>query len=96
MPVTRASAASQRVSNAPDSSIKKYPAKAAVAGGGGAAGTPATPGVSGNAVLTAALTDIDGLYDSFINSLLQVNSSTGVIGSAAVIQGYQLVYNVKY
>jgi hypothetical protein len=44
----------------------------------------------GNAVLTKALTDIDGLYDNFMNSLLQVNSGTGVIGSAGVIQGYRL------
>jgi hypothetical protein len=50
---------------------------------------PATPG-PGDTVLTAALTDVDGLYDSFMNSLLQVNSSTGVTGSASVIQGRQL------
>jgi len=50
---------------------------------------PATPG-SGDTVLTAALTDVDGLYDNFMNSLLQINSSTGVAGSAAVIQGKQL------
>lgn len=78
------------VDRANEKFINDHPAKAAVAGVGGAAGTPATPGVSGDAVLTAALADIDGLYDSFMNSLLQVNSSTGVIGSAAVIQGYQL------
>jgi hypothetical protein len=47
-----------------------------------------TPG--GNPVLTAALTDINGMYDSFMNSLLQVNSATGNVGSASVIQGYQL------
>lgn len=45
---------------------------------------------SGNPVLTAALTDVNGLYDSFVNSLLTVNSSTGNVGSASVIQGYQL------
>jgi hypothetical protein len=70
--------------------IKDNPAKPAVPGVGGGPGTPASQGVSGDTVLTSALTDIDGLYDSFINSLLQVNSSTGVIGSASVIQGYQL------
>jgi hypothetical protein len=43
-----------------------------------------------NAVLTKATTDIDGLYDNFMNSLLQVNAGTGVIGSAGVIQGYRL------
>ena len=46
--------------------------------------------VNGNPTLTAVLTDADGLYDSFMNSLLQVNSTTGVVGSASVIQGYQL------
>jgi len=45
---------------------------------------------AGNPVLTAALTDANGLYDSFMNSLLQLNSSTGILGSASVIQGYQL------
>ena len=43
--------------------------------------------ISADPVLTAALTDINGLYDSFVNSLLQVNASTGMIGSASVIQG---------
>jgi hypothetical protein len=38
----------------------------------------------------AAFTDINGLYDGFMNSLLQVNSSSGVIGSASVVQGNQL------
>ena len=47
-------------------------------------------GPQGDEVLTAALSDIHGLYDSFMNSLLQVNQASGVIGSAAVIQGYQL------
>jgi hypothetical protein len=46
--------------------------------------------VNGNPTLTAALTDADGMYDSFMNSLLQLNSTTGVVGSASVIQGYQL------
>jgi hypothetical protein len=50
---------------------------------------PATPG-AGDTVLTAALTDVDGLYDGFMNSLLQVNSSTGVVGVASIIQGRQL------
>jgi len=45
---------------------------------------------TGDSVLVAALADINTLYDSFMNSLLQVNSSTGVIGSASVIQGFQL------
>ena len=48
------------------------------------------PSNAGDSVLTSAFNDINGLYDAFINSLLQVNSSTGTIGSAAVIQGYQL------
>jgi len=45
---------------------------------------------NGNPVLTAALTDVNTMYDSFMNSLLQVNSTTGTAGSAAVIQGFQL------
>jgi hypothetical protein len=45
---------------------------------------------SGNPVLTAALSDANGMYDSFMNSLLQVNSASGAVGSASVIQGYQL------
>jgi len=49
----------------------------------------ATPG-PGDTVLTAALTDVDGLYDSFMNSLLQANSTTGLVGTASVIQGRQL------
>ena len=51
--------------------------------------------MTGDAVLTAALTDINGLYDNFMNSLLQVNASTGVSGSASVIQGYQLAMLLK-
>ena len=50
---------------------------------------PATSG-AGDSVLTSALTDADGLFDSFINSLLQVNSTSGIVGSASVIQGRQL------
>ncbi len=45
---------------------------------------------NGNPILTTALTEINGMYDSFMNSLLQVNSTTGTAGSAAVIQGFQL------
>jgi hypothetical protein len=45
---------------------------------------------SGNPVLTASLTDVNGIYDSFLNSLLQANSTSGTVGSASVIQGYQL------
>lgn len=40
--------------------------------------------------LTSALNDANTMYDSFLNSLLQVNSTTGAVGSASVIQGYQL------
>jgi len=46
--------------------------------------------VSTDPVLSTALTDINGLYDSFMNSLLQINSTTGLAGSATVIQGYRL------
>ena len=45
---------------------------------------------SGNPVLTGALSDVNTMYDSFMNSLLQMNSSTGTLGSSSVIQGYQL------
>lgn len=48
-----------------------------------------------NAVLTKALTDIDGLYDNFMNSLLQPNAGSGVIGSASVIQGIRLITLLK-
>jgi hypothetical protein len=51
--------------------------------------------ITGDPVLTAELGDINGLYDNFMNSLLQINSSTGVIGSASVIQGYQLATLLK-
>jgi hypothetical protein len=50
--------------------------------------TPPNP--NGNPVLMAALNDVNVMYDSFMNSLLQVNSATGAVGSASVIQGYQL------
>jgi hypothetical protein len=45
---------------------------------------------NGDSIISSVVTDVNGLYDSFMNSLLQVNSSTGVIGSAAIVQGYQL------
>ena len=54
-----------------------------------------TTAITGDAVLTSALTEVNGLYDSFMNSLYQINSSTGVIGSASVIQGYQLASLLK-
>ncbi len=50
---------------------------------------------SGDPVLTAALAEVDGLYVNFLNSLLQLNSSTGAIGSSSVIQGYQLATLLK-
>jgi hypothetical protein len=52
--------------------------------------TKGNPATTADGVLTSALTDVNGMYDTFLNSLLQVNSSTGIVGSAAVIQGYQL------
>lgn len=45
---------------------------------------------TGDPILNSAFSDVNGLYDTFINSLLQVNPSSGSTGSAAVIQGYQL------
>jgi hypothetical protein len=50
---------------------------------------------SGDSIRLGALTDINGLYDSFINSLLQINAATGVSGSASVIQGYRLALLLK-
>jgi len=47
-------------------------------------------GTTGNPVLANVLQDVNGVYDSLMNSLLQVNPSTGTIGSASVIQGHQL------
>jgi len=43
--------------------------------------------LSGDAILTAALTDVNGLYDTFMNSLLGINAATGTSGSTAAIQG---------
>jgi hypothetical protein len=40
--------------------------------------------------IATALTDIDGLYDNFMNALLQPSATTGVLGSAAIVQGHQL------
>jgi hypothetical protein len=51
--------------------------------------------ISADPVATAGLTDVNGLYDSFTNSLLQVNASTGLIGSSSVIQGYRLARLLK-
>jgi hypothetical protein len=51
--------------------------------------------ISADPVATAGLTDVNGLYDSFMNSLLQVNASTGLIGSSSVIQGYRLARLLK-
>jgi hypothetical protein len=65
------------------------PAVPATAGSPAVPAKPATPG-PGDTVLTGALTDVNGLYDSFMNALLQVNSSTGLVGTASVVQGCQL------
>jgi hypothetical protein len=56
-------------------------------GTNGATGTAAT---SSDPITTPAFTDVTTMYESFMNSLLQVNSSTGTLGSGAVEQGYQL------
>lgn len=55
--------------------------------------TTASPTV--DPVYNAALNDLNGLYDSLMNSLFQVNSTTGVIGSAAVVQGLALAQLVS-
>jgi hypothetical protein len=43
--------------------------------------------VTSDPILAAAFTDVNGLYDSFMNSLLTINAATGVTGSVSVIQG---------
>jgi len=48
------------------------------------------PDEKANDILMQGLKDADGLYDNFLNSLLQINSSNGLLGSASVIQGFQL------
>jgi hypothetical protein len=53
-------------------------------------GTSVGPAPASPSYYSTALADIDVLYDNFINSLLQPNSSTGVLGSAAVVQGKAL------
>jgi hypothetical protein len=53
-------------------------------------GAASTPAVTSDPITTPALTDANGMYDSFMNSLFQVNSSTGGVGSGAIEQGYQL------
>jgi hypothetical protein len=53
-------------------------------------GTSVGPAPASPSYYSAALADVDVLYDNFINSLLQPNPSTGVIGSAAVVQGRAL------
>jgi hypothetical protein len=51
---------------------------------------PGTPAVTSDPITTPALADAIAMYDSFMNSLFQVNSSTGAVGSGAIEQGYQL------
>ena len=41
-------------------------------------------------VVFNAVAEINALYDTFMNFLLQVNSSTGLTGSGAVVLGYRL------
>lgn len=49
------------------------------------------PAVSGgNPTLATMLSDANGLYDTLANSLTQINSATGVLGMASVVQGYEL------
>ena len=45
---------------------------------------------NGDPTLATMLSDTNGLYDSFMNSVLQVNSTTGVVGMASIIQGDEL------
>jgi len=43
--------------------------------------------IAGDPILTAAFTDVNGLYDTLMNSLLGINAATGTSGSTAAIQG---------
>jgi hypothetical protein len=52
--------------------------------------SPGAPATTSDPITTPALTDVNGMYDSFMNSLQQLNSSSGTVGSGAVEQGYQL------
>lgn len=49
-----------------------------------------TVNLASDPITTPALADANGMYDNFMNALLQVNSSSGAIGSGAIEQGYQL------
>jgi hypothetical protein len=51
-------------------------------GTGTGVGNPAS-----TSYFATALADVDALYDNFMNSLLQPNPNSGVLGSAAVVQG---------
>ncbi len=53
-------------------------------------GNPGASAATSDPITTPAFTDVNGIYDSFMNSLQLVNSSTGTVGSGAIEQGYQL------
>jgi hypothetical protein len=53
--------------------------------------TVAIPKGPVNPVLTAAVAEVDGLYDSLVNNtLFQVNGTTGQLGTASIVMGQQL------
>ncbi|MGB9236845.1 MAG: hypothetical protein WCC04_20745 [Terriglobales bacterium] len=82
----------QRLDERNDEWVQKQQPSASKGATGAQAPAPGsgTPAVSSNPITTPALTDANGMYDSFMNSLLQVNSNTGAVGSGAIEQGYQL------
>jgi len=71
-------------SSAANPNCKSSCASANISTPGGGANPGASPAT------TDPLTEVNGLYDSFITSLQQANSSSGAVGSSAVEQGYQL------
>ena len=52
--------------------------------------TAANVNLTSDPITTPELTDVNGMYDSFMNVMLQANSTSGTYGSGAVEQGYQL------
>jgi hypothetical protein len=81
----------QRLDERNDEWVQRQPsAPKGAAGAQAPAPGPSPPAVTSDPITTPALTDANGMYDSFMNSLFQVNSSTGAVGSGAIEQGYQL------
>jgi len=82
----------QEVDQRTDTWAQKQLAIAAKPDSGQPTQKPVTPTVTlaSDPIATPALVDANGMYDNFMNALLQVNSSSGAVGSGAIEQGYQL------